>query len=74
LDGPKLTTINEERWRITHRGRDAGYVSAAAFSPRLEHNIAVGMIATDVVQSGEPFEVKCEDCVRSGIAVDLPLI
>lgn len=74
LDGPKLTKHNEEPWRITHQGRDVGYVSAAAFSPRLESNIAVGMITTNVVKSGESFEVKCEDCVRSGIAVDLPLI
>lgn len=74
LDGPKLAAINEEPWRITHRGRDVGYISAAAFSPRLESNIAVGMIAADVIQSGESFEVRCEDCVRLGIAVDLPLI
>ena len=74
MDGPKLSTINEEPWRISHRGQDVGYISAAAFSPRLGSNIAVGMIATDVIQSGESFEVKCDDRVRSGIAVDLPLI
>jgi aminomethyltransferase len=74
MDGPKLSTLNEEPWRINHRGQDVGYISAAAFSPRLGSNIAVGMIAADVIQSGESFEVKCKDGVRSGIAVDLPLI
>ena len=74
MDGPKLNTVNEQRWRITHQGRDIGYVSAAAFSPRLDSNIAVGMVSLDVIQSGESFEVHCTDCLRSGISVDLPLI
>ena len=74
MDGPMLTATNEHRWQITQQGRDVGYVSAAAFSPRLGSNIAVGMVSVEAMQTEARFEVHCEDCVRSGIAVDLPLI
>ena len=65
---------NEHRWQIGQQGRDVGYVSAAAFSPRLDSNIAVGMVSVEAMQTEARFDVHCEDCVRSGIAVDLPLI
>ena len=74
MDGPKLIATNEHRWQISQQGRDVGYVSAAAFSPRLESNIAVGMVSVEAMQTETRFDVHCEDCVRSGIAVDLPLI
>ncbi len=74
MDGPKLTGTNEHRWQISQQGRDVGYVSAAAFSPRLDSNIAVGMVSVEAMQTEARFDVHCEDCVRSGIAVDLPLI
>ena len=74
MDGPMLIATNEHRWQITQQGRDVGYVSAAAFSPRLGSNIALGMVSVEAMQTEVRFEVHCEDCVRSGIAVDLPLI
>lgn len=74
MDGPMLIATNEHRWQITQQGRDVGYVSAAAFSPRLGSNIALGMVSVEAMQTEARFEVHCEDCVRSGIAVDLPLI
>lgn len=74
MDGPKLTSINQEPWRVMCGGQDVGYVSAAAYSPRLQSNIAVGMLSTEVVRSNKSFEVQCTDGLRLGKAADLPLI
>mgnify|MGYP001597190560 CR=1 FL=1 len=74
MEGPKLSTINEQRWQITHQGQIVGYVSAAAYSPRLEANIAVGMVSVEAIHSGESVKVHCSDCVRLGTVADLPLI
>lgn len=74
MEGSKLSTINEQRWQITQQGEVVGYVSAAAYSPRLESNIAVGMVSVDAIHSGEPLEVQCSDGMRLGTVADLPLI
>ena len=74
IDGSKFKSLNDERWPIEWNGSNAGYVSAAAFSPRLQSNIAVGIVSVEAIASGEPVDILCGDTKRSAKISDLPLI
>ena len=50
----------------------AGYVSAAAFSPRIGSNIALAMVSTTAIDAGAGVDVITGDGVRHAVIVDLP--
>ena len=52
FDGPPITGSNDEFWPITVDGTDIGYVTSAVYSPRLEKNIALGLVAASYAQIG----------------------
>ncbi len=45
--GPPLENPNGEFWHLTHNGQTAGKITSAVYSPRLEKNIALGMVNID---------------------------
>ena len=45
FDGPPITGSNDEHWPILIDGRQVGHVTSAVYSPRLEKNIALAMVA-----------------------------
>ena len=47
FDGPPLVGSNDEFWPISIDGAEIGYVTSAVHSPRLEKNIALGLVAID---------------------------
>ncbi|MEM8977189.1 MAG: glycine cleavage T C-terminal barrel domain-containing protein, partial [Pseudomonadota bacterium] len=47
LAGPPLEGSNDEHWSITKNGQKIGQVTSAIYSPRLEKNIALAMVATE---------------------------
>ena len=47
FDGPPLVGSNDEFWPISIDGAEIGYVTSAVYSPRLEKNIALGLVAIE---------------------------
>ena len=52
FDGPPIVGSNDEFWPINLDGADIGYVTSAIYSPRLEKNIALGLVAANHAQIG----------------------
>ena len=52
IDGKPLHGANEELWPLTRDGRQIGYVTSAIYSPRLEKNIALAMVAREYAEIG----------------------
>ena len=52
FDGPPLVGSNDEFWPIRRDGIEAGYVTSAVHSPRLEKNIALAIVAADHAEIG----------------------
>jgi glycine cleavage system aminomethyltransferase T len=44
IDGEAFSGPNESRWPILRRDQEVGYVTSGVYSPRLERNIALGMV------------------------------
>jgi len=52
FDGPPLVGSNDEFWPIRRDGADAGYVTSAVYSPRLEKNIALALVGAEHADIG----------------------
>jgi len=52
LEGPPLDGSNDEYWPITIDGLVVGCVTSAIYSPRLEKNIALAMVARQYAEMG----------------------
>ncbi|MCE2517003.1 MAG: glycine cleavage system protein T [Alphaproteobacteria bacterium] len=72
MDGDKLASTNAHRWDIEQNGRYVGFASAAAYSPRLDQNIAVALITTEAAESGAEMQVMTDHGVRNAVATSLP--
>jgi aminomethyltransferase len=62
IGGAPLKGPNTEFWAIRQNGNTVGKVTSAVYSPRLEQNIALAMIAADCAEIGARVEVA----TRSG--------
>ena len=47
FDGPPIAGSNDEHWPILIDGYQVGHVTSAVYSPRLEKNIALAMVAME---------------------------
>jgi len=75
IDGAPFTRTNEAPWRLSWRnGEDAGYASAAAYSPRANTNIAVAMVNSEVIADAAPVIVHTDAGDRGARVVELPII
>ncbi|MEX0502552.1 glycine cleavage T C-terminal barrel domain-containing protein [Alphaproteobacteria bacterium LSUCC0719] len=52
FDGPPIAGSNDEFWPVNLDGTNIGYVTSAVYSPRLEKNIALGLVAAGHAQVG----------------------
>ena len=52
IDGKPFYGANEEFWPLTRDGRQIGYVTSAIYSPRLEKDIALAMVARECAEIG----------------------
>ena len=52
IEGPPLVGSNDEHWPITKNGQIAGQVTSAIYSPRLNKNIALAMMARQYAENG----------------------
>jgi glycine cleavage system aminomethyltransferase T len=72
IDGPPLTQPNTRFWDMTIDGRVIGKITSAVYSPRLEKNIALAMVATEQAGLGTKFLVHARDADRTAVAVEKP--
>jgi aminomethyltransferase len=73
IDGDPFPTTNEARWKLLQNGDYVGYASAAAYSPRVQSNIAVAMVSVAAIESGQPIDVACNLGDRTATIVPLPI-
>ena len=57
IDGPRLHGPNTRFWPIEKNGTSIGKVTSAVYSPRLQQNIALAMVAADNAAIGTGVEV-----------------
>ena len=74
IDGDAFPATNESRWDLHQNGDYVGYGSAAAYSPRVQSNIAVAMVSTAAIESGQPVDVASDWGQRTASIVSLPII
>ena len=72
IDGPPLTQPNTRFWNMMIDGRVIGKVTSAVYSPRLEKNIALAIVASEHAGLGTEFLVRARDGDRMAIAVEKP--
>ena len=57
IDGAPLSGPNTSFWPITRDGTTVGKVTSAVYSPRLDQNIALALVAVDFTDLGTEVEV-----------------
>ncbi len=73
VDGQRLAG-NETTWPLLRDGNPVGKLTSLAYSPRLERNLALGLV--DAAQAGEgtAFQVETWDGVRKATVTALPFM
>jgi glycine cleavage system aminomethyltransferase T len=72
IDGARLEGPNTTFWPIHKDGRAIGKVTSAVYSPRLEQNIALAMVATGFSQIGTAVEVATASGPTRATVVERP--
>lgn len=73
VDGAPLAP-NENVWRISVEGETVGKLTSLARSPRLDANIALGLVATGYAETGTELEVDTWDGPRRATVATLPFL
>jgi aminomethyltransferase len=73
IEGAPLSP-NQHPWKVTCEGQRVGAVRAAAFSPRLQRNIAMTMLDIALTVEGTGVEVETESGPRQGVVTTLPFV
>ena len=72
VDGAPLHGPNTSFWPVTIDGRTIGKVTSAIFSPRLDQNIALAIVAVDLWDIGTRVEVATSGDPTKATVVELP--
>jgi len=72
FDGAPITGSNDAFWPIIVKGKKIGYVTSAVYSPRLEQNIALGMIETAFADIGTKLHLDTSFGERAAVIVPKP--
>lgn len=72
LDGPALKSPNSRFWDLEKDGEHVGKITSAVFSPRLQLNIALAIVAKDFAALGTSFEVVTSGGKRMATVVEKP--
>ncbi|MBL6783186.1 MAG: glycine cleavage system protein T [Alphaproteobacteria bacterium] len=74
MDGAPFSSTNENPWPISLNGQFVGYATAAAYSPRLDKNIAVCLMSNEGIAAGSDLVVETSYGTRQATATSLPFI
>ncbi|MEF2553816.1 glycine cleavage T C-terminal barrel domain-containing protein [Aurantimonas sp. A2-1-M11] len=72
IEGPPLKGPNTIFWTIEKHGGAIGKVTSAVYSPRLERNIALAMVAAEFSQIGTEVEVLADSGPARATIVERP--
>ncbi len=72
IDCPPLDGANEDYWDVMEDGDTIGIVTSAVYSPRLDKNIALALVATDQAEIGKVLDVALGDTPARAEVVELP--
>jgi aminomethyltransferase len=72
INGENLTRTNEDRIKVMQNGEDVGYLSACAYSPRMNKNIALGMIKLEAIEQSRSVQIIMDDGLRTADVITLP--
>ena len=72
IQGKPFATPNESRWPVLADDGEVGYVTSGVYSPRLETNIALSMLATGHESLGTKLRVQTEHGLRDATVVRYP--
>ena len=72
IDGDPLSGPNTSFWPIDHEDVTVGKVTSAVYSPRLDKNIALAMVAADSAELGTELTVTAASGSRSATVVERP--
>ena len=71
FDGPPVWGVRDS-WSVTDAEGRIGEVTSAVWSPRLETNVAMGMMRADRARIGVSVQIEAGDGVRSGTVCAMP--
>lgn len=74
IDGPPLASVNVDFWPVDLDEQPVGRVTSAIYSPRLQRNIALAMLATDRSEPGRALRVAVDGGHRTGSVHALPFV
>jgi glycine cleavage system aminomethyltransferase T len=79
MDGERLGSYNDgsmiEPFPVfAHSGEPIGQVTSACYSPRLERNIGLAMLAIDHTEHGTTVGVQTPTGIRNGVVVEKPFV
>ncbi|MEP3231499.1 MAG: glycine cleavage T C-terminal barrel domain-containing protein [Hyphomicrobiales bacterium] len=72
IDGEKFSGSNQHRWKVYQDGKKVGLCSAAAYSPRLDANIGLGLIKVGLADEGNKVTIQTEYGEREATTTALP--
>ncbi len=72
IEGAPLEGPNTSFWPICHQGDTVGKVTSAIYSPRLEQNIALAMVAVEHAQIGTELDVQTLSGPAKAVVVEKP--
>ncbi|PQA87294.1 glycine cleavage T C-terminal barrel domain-containing protein [Hyphococcus luteus] len=72
IDGPPLAGPNDKHWPLTAKDETVGHITSAVYSPRLEKNIALGLVDISHSTKGAELTTACEAGERKATVVEKP--
>ena len=72
IDGPPLSGPNTVFWNVKKDGASIGTVTSAVYSPRLDQNIALALIAAEHAVLGDRVDILVDDQPARARIVDRP--
>ncbi|WP_211310922.1 glycine cleavage T C-terminal barrel domain-containing protein [Halomonas denitrificans] len=72
IDMPPLKKPNTRFWSLMKDGQTVGKVTSAVYSPRLEQNIALAMVATELSELGTTLEIPTDSGSVTATVVEKP--
>ncbi len=74
IDGPPIEGTNTQFWPVYGGDGDVGVITSAVYSPRLERNIALALVAVDWAGKGSRLRARCDSGDHVATVVDVPFI
>ncbi len=74
ISGPPLETPNTRFWPLFFQDNQVGSVTSAVYSPRLDRNIALAMVATGCATTGSQLRLFDPSDGAAATVVDKPFI